>query len=74
MFRLLSLAFGQLGLLEIAGAFFMYFAIMAESGFWPQRLLGLRDIWSMRGINDIEDAYGQEWVSHLHIILIITNE
>jgi sodium/potassium-transporting ATPase subunit alpha len=34
---------------------------MAESGFWPQRLLGLRDTWAVRGLNDIEDAYGQEW-------------
>jgi len=59
--RMLSVVFGQTGLIQIVGAFYTYFVIMAESGFWPQRLLGLRDIWGVRGLNDIEDAYGQEW-------------
>ena len=36
--------------------------IMAENGFWPQRLLGLRKYWDSKGINDLEDSYGQEWV------------
>lgn len=40
--------------------FYTYFAIMAESGFWPARLLGLRDAWSSR-FNDLEDSFGQEW-------------
>jgi len=34
---------------------------MAESGFWPARLLGLREPWNSR-VNDLEDAFGQEWV------------
>jgi len=55
-------AWGQNGMIQICGAFFTYFAIMAEAGFWPQRLLGLRSIWGTRGVNDIEDAFGQEWV------------
>ncbi|ESO03268.1 hypothetical protein HELRODRAFT_185638 [Helobdella robusta] len=70
--QMLSLAFGQLGLIEMAGAFFMYFAIMAESGFWPARLLGLRDVWLMRGINDVEDAYGQEWSWGHRMVLMYT--
>ena len=61
-FRLLGYSFGQLGLIEICGAFYTYFAIMAESGFWPARLLWQRDQWNSRA-NDIEDAFGQEWVS-----------
>lgn len=58
---LFATAFGQNGLIETFGAFFTYFAIMAEAGFWPQRLLGLRSIWGTRGVNDLEDAFGQEW-------------
>lgn len=59
--QMINLAFGQLGVLEIAGAMFTYFAIMAESGFWPDRLMGVRDVWARKWINDVEDAYGQEW-------------
>ena len=36
---------------------------MAENGFWPARLLGLRREWDSKGVNDLEDSYGQEWVS-----------
>ena len=60
---MMNLAFGQLGVLEIAGAMFTYIAVMAESGFWPERLVGMRDLWARKWINDIEDSYGQEWVS-----------
>jgi len=55
------MSYGQLGLIEICAAFYTYFAIMAESGFWPARLLGLREPWNSR-VNDLEDAFGQEWV------------
>lgn len=61
--RLLGYSFGQLGLIEICSAFYTYFAIMAESGFWPARLLGQQygaGQWNSR-VNDIEDAFGQEW-------------
>jgi len=55
------MSYGQLGLIEICAAFYTYFAIMAESGFWPARLLGIREPWNSR-VNDLEDAFGQEWV------------
>jgi sodium/potassium-transporting ATPase subunit alpha len=58
--RLLGMSFGQLGVIEVCSAFYTYFVIMAESGFWPQRLLTQRDQWNSR-VNDIEDAFGQEW-------------
>ena len=35
---------------------------MADNGFWPSRLLGLRKSWEAKGLNDLEDSYGQEWV------------
>jgi sodium/potassium-transporting ATPase subunit alpha len=35
---------------------------MAENGFWPSRLVGIRKSWDAGAINDLEDSYGQEWV------------
>jgi hypothetical protein len=35
---------------------------MAENGFWPSRLIGIRKAWDAAAINDLEDSYGQEWV------------
>jgi sodium/potassium-transporting ATPase subunit alpha len=46
---------------KAAGGFFTYFVIMAENGFWPSRLLNLRQAWEARAINDLRDSYGQEW-------------
>ena len=34
---------------------------MAENGFWPSRLLGIRTFWDDNTINDLQDAYGGEW-------------
>merc|ERR1711870_34652 len=41
--------------------FVVYFVIMAENGFWPSTLLGLRRSWDSQAVNDLEDSYGQEW-------------
>lgn len=35
---------------------------MAENGFWPSRLVGIRKAWDAAAVNDLEDSYGQEWV------------
>ena len=59
--RLLFVSCGQLGLIQAAGGFFTYFVIMAENGFWPSRLLGLRMYWDSKAINDLKDSYDQEW-------------
>jgi len=34
---------------------------MAENGFLPSRLFGLRRSWDSLGVNDLRDSYGQEW-------------
>ena len=39
--KLLFLSYGQLGLIQAASGFFTYFVIMAENGFWPDKLLGI---------------------------------
>lgn len=59
--KLYFLAYGHIGLIEALAGFFVYFAIMAEHGFMPMRLFGLREKWDADSINDLTDSYGQEW-------------
>lgn len=59
--RLISMAYGQIGMIQASAGFFVYFVIMAENGFWPGRLFGLRKNWDSIAVNDLEDSYGQEW-------------
>ena len=54
---------------QASAGFFVYFVIMAENGFWPERLLGLRKYWDAKDVNDLEDSYGQEWVRRTLAIL-----
>ncbi|WAR04481.1 AT1A-like protein, partial [Mya arenaria] len=56
-----SMAYGQIGMIQASAGFFTYFVIMGESGFWATKLLGLREQWDSRGVNDVQDSYGQEW-------------
>jgi len=46
---------------QAAAGMYTYLVIMAENGFWPSRLLGLRTLWDSRAINDLTDSYEQEW-------------
>jgi sodium/potassium-transporting ATPase subunit alpha len=59
--RLISIAYGQIGMIQAAAGFFSYFIIMAENGFLPTKLFGIRKQWDSKGVNDLEDSYGQEW-------------
>lgn len=59
--RLISMAYGQIGMIQAAAGFFTYFIIMAENGFLPDKLFGIRKQWDSKGVNDLEDSYGQEW-------------
>uniref|UniRef100_A0A670JNN6 Sodium/potassium-transporting ATPase subunit alpha-1 n=2 Tax=Podarcis muralis TaxID=64176 RepID=A0A670JNN6_PODMU len=59
--RLISMAYGQIGMIQALGGFFTYFVILAENGFLPSTLLGIRVSWDDRWINDVEDSYGQQW-------------
>ena len=47
-------------MIQALGGFFTYFVIMAENGFLPNHLLGIRVTWDDRWINDVEDSYGQQ--------------
>ena len=59
--RLISMAYGQIGMIQASAGFFVYFVILAENGFLPADLFGLRRSWDSIAINDLEDSYGQEW-------------
>ncbi|KAI5747020.1 hypothetical protein M8J77_010290 [Diaphorina citri] len=59
--RLISMAYGQIGMIQAAAGFFVYFVIMAENGFLPPILFGIRKQWDSKAINDLTDSYGQEW-------------
>ncbi|XP_062390800.1 sodium/potassium-transporting ATPase subunit alpha-1b isoform X1 [Sardina pilchardus] len=59
--RLISIAYGQIGMIQALAGFFTYFVILAENGFLPGTLLGIRVNWDDRHCNDLEDSYGQQW-------------
>merc|ERR1711913_204337 len=57
----ISMAYGQIGMIQASAGFFVYFVILCENGWWPSHLLGLRRAWDSQAVNDLEDSYGQEW-------------
>ncbi|CAB1326721.1 unnamed protein product [Coregonus sp. 'balchen'] len=57
--------------LALAG-FFTYFVILAENGFWPETLLGIRLKWDDRANNEVEDSYGQQWTYEQRKIIEFT--
>ncbi|KAJ8409816.1 hypothetical protein AAFF_G00218750 [Aldrovandia affinis] len=59
--RLISMAYGQIGMIQALGGFFTYFVILAENGFLPMILPGIRVNWDDRNMNELEDSYGQQW-------------
>jgi len=50
-------------MMQATAGFFTYFVILAENGFLPYDLLGIRMLWDDKMVNDLEDSYGQQWVS-----------
>jgi sodium/potassium-transporting ATPase subunit alpha len=59
--RLISMAYGMIGMIQASAGFFVYFVILAENGFLPKHLFGLRRAWDSKAVNDLRDSYGQEW-------------
>ena len=62
------MAYGQIGMIQASAGFFVYFVIMAENGFRPEKLFGIRKNWDSRAVNDLQDSYGQEWVRTSYIM------
>ncbi|MEQ2161417.1 Sodium/potassium-transporting ATPase subunit alpha-1 [Goodea atripinnis] len=53
--------YGEGGMIQALAGFFTYFVILAENGFLPSTLVGIRVSWDNKYINDLEDSYGQQW-------------
>jgi len=62
------MAYGQIGMIQAAAGFFVYFVIMAENGFLPMKLFGIRKMWDSKAVNDLTDSYGQEWVRLINLL------
>lgn len=71
-YRLISMAYGQIGMIQAAAGFFVYFVIMAENGFLPGKLFGIRESWDSKAVNDLADSYGQEWVIFFLISIMLS--
>ncbi|XP_013146714.1 PREDICTED: sodium/potassium-transporting ATPase subunit alpha-like [Papilio polytes] len=59
--RMLYLVYGHLGLIEFAAGMYAYFTVMAEHGFYPSDLFGIRERWDNEAVTDVRDSLGQEW-------------
>lgn len=70
--RLISMAYGQIGMMQASAGFFCYFVIMGENGFLPGLLVGLREEWENKNNNSLKDSYGQEWTFEQRKVLEYT--
>ena len=59
--RLISMAYGQIGMIQAMAGFVCYFVIMMHNGFLPRDLLGLRIPWDDKKNQALTDSYGQQW-------------
>nr|NP_001116982.2 sodium/potassium ATPase alpha subunit [Strongylocentrotus purpuratus] len=59
--RLISVSYGQIGMIQASAGFFAYFVIMGENGFLPNDLIMLRSKWDDKAVLNVEDSYGQQW-------------
>lgn len=65
--RLISLTYGQIGIIQALSGFFTYFWIMADNGFKPLSLFYLRKEWNSPAVENLVDSYGQEWVNFVFL-------
>ncbi|KAE8594628.1 hypothetical protein XENTR_v10019723 [Xenopus tropicalis] len=51
----------QVGIIQSFAGFVDYFTVMAQEGWFPAYVLGLRSHWENQHLQDLEDSYGQQW-------------
>merc|ERR1712137_366451 len=59
--RLISMAYGQIGMIQALAGFVCYFVILMQNGFLPGDLLGQRQWWDDKNNQNLVDSHGQEW-------------
>jgi len=70
--RLISLTYGQIGMIQAVAGFVNYFAVMATNGFFPTELLFKRGEWDDSSFHNFPDSYGQEWTFQQRKVLEYT--
>ncbi|XP_043939292.1 sodium/potassium-transporting ATPase subunit alpha-1-like [Protopterus annectens] len=70
--RLLTMAYGQIGVIQAVAGFFAYFVVLVQYGFFPFDILGIRVNWEDKALNDLDDSYGQQWTYEQRKILEFT--
>lgn len=61
-----------IGVIQTCAGFFIYFVVMAENGFMPGKLIGIRDEWNNRD-KILYDSFNQPWVIFNRYFLININ-
>merc|ERR1712227_856434 len=59
--RLISMAYGQIGMIQALAGFVCYVVILMQNGFLPDSLMDLCVPWDSKENQNLEDSYGQEW-------------
>lgn len=60
--KLISLAYGQIGVLQAVAGFFTYFVVFNENGWKISDLIGIRGRWdSANETTPLRDSYNREW-------------
>ncbi|KAG9511174.1 hypothetical protein GZH46_00258, partial [Fragariocoptes setiger] len=59
--RLISLAYGQIGVIQALAGFFTYFVIMAENGWMWHDLMNIRVKWDSKAGPELPDSFQRSW-------------
>ncbi|XP_054716999.1 sodium/potassium-transporting ATPase subunit alpha-like isoform X2 [Uloborus diversus] len=59
--RIVNKSLLQIGIPVTLAGLYVYFVVMAENGFMPEDLLGIRNSWNSEAVNDLTDSFNQEW-------------
>ncbi|XP_030825945.1 potassium-transporting ATPase alpha chain 1 [Camarhynchus parvulus] len=58
---LAAYSYFQIGAIQSFAGFTDYFVAMAQEGWWPYLVLGLRPRWEDAHEQELQDSYGQQW-------------
>ncbi|XP_018321819.1 sodium/potassium-transporting ATPase subunit alpha-like [Agrilus planipennis] len=59
--RLIVYAYFQIGLIQTFATMSCFFIMMSMHGWHIRSLMGIRDVWDNKVLNDVKDSYGIEW-------------
>ena len=65
------MSYGQIGMMQALAGFYSWILTYGESGFMIRDLPNIRTRWDSKNVNDLEDSYGQNWVSRRFMIMSV---